>query len=93
MNNYMNGMNTSSGLKLNLQWKSKKVESDEELDTKKLVEILEKDQKAVKESDLEKLSLHFRTKIANARKLKNTDDNTQSFHQLMGDSFYIERHK
>lgn len=83
MNNYMNGMNTSSGLKLNLQWKSKKAESDEELDTKKLVEILEKDQKAVKESDLEKLSLHFRTKIANARKLQNTDDNTQSFHQLM----------
>lgn len=83
MNTYMNAMNTSSGLRLNLQWKSKKAETSDELDTKQLVEILEKDQRVVKESDLEKLSVHFRSKIANARNMQNMDDNNLSFHQLM----------
>ena len=34
MNRYMNAMNSSSGLHLNLQWKSKKAESEEEMDTR-----------------------------------------------------------
>ena len=51
MNRYMNAMNTSSGLHLNLQWKIKKAESEEEMDTRQLVEILQKDVKVVKESD------------------------------------------
>lgn len=83
MNRYMNAMNTSSGLHLNLQWKSKKAESEEEMDTRQLVEILQKDVKVVKESDLKRLSSHFRSKIAAARNLQNIENNTLSFHQLM----------
>ena len=73
MNRYMNAMNTSSGLHLNLQWKSKKTESEEEMDTRQLVEILQKDVKVVKESDLKRLSSHFRSKIAAARNLQNIE--------------------
>ncbi|MEG0507183.1 MAG: TIGR02680 family protein [Longicatena sp.] len=83
MNKYMNTMNTSSGLKLNLQWKNKKGDTEEELDTKQLVELLEKDAGILKDEDLKKLSSHFRSKISKARILQDADDNTQSFHQLM----------
>lgn len=83
MNRYMNAMNTSSGLHLNLQWKSKKAESEDEMDTRQLVDILQKDVKVVKESDLKRLSSHFRSKIAAARNLQNIENNTLSFHQLM----------
>ena len=47
-------MNTSSGLQLQLKWKSKKAINDEELDTQELVELLEKDYYVLKESDRQK---------------------------------------
>ena len=53
------------------------------MDTRQLVEILQKDVKVVKESDLKRLSSHFRSKIAAARNLQNIENNTLSFHQLM----------
>lgn len=83
MNRYMNAMNTSSGLKLNLQWKSHKAENEEEMNSEKLVELLEKDIKILKDSDVKKLSSHFRSKIATARKLAEQEDNHESFHQVM----------
>lgn len=83
MNRYMNAMNTSSGLKLNLQWKSHKTENEEEMNSEKLVELLEKDIKILKDSDVKKLSSHFRSKIATAHKLAEPEDNHESFHQVM----------
>lgn len=38
MNSLMNGMNTSSGLKLSLRWRSKNAEQEDQLDTKELLE-------------------------------------------------------
>lgn len=83
MNRYIDSMNTSSGLVIHLQWKSKKAESEEELDTKQLVDLLEKEPRMLKDADVKKLSTHFRSKIATARKLQSLEDNTLSFHQLM----------
>lgn len=83
MNHYMNDMNTSSGLKLNLKWQNKKAESDEELGTKELVELLEKDVRVLKQNDLQRLSQHFRTKIQNARMRMEDTNNNASFHQVM----------
>lgn len=83
MNRYMDEMNTSSGLKLNLQWKSHKAENDEELNSEKLVELLEKDVKILKESDRKHLSSHFRSKITTARKVAEQQDTHESFHQVM----------
>lgn len=42
MNTLMNGMDTSSGLKLSLRWRSKTAEKEDQLDTRELVELLKK---------------------------------------------------
>ena len=81
--NYMNDMNTSSGLQLSLKWRSKKAVDDQQLDTQKLVELLEIDYHILKESDRKKISNHFRSKISDARKMSQDENTTASFHQLM----------
>ena len=43
MNQLMSSMNTSSGLKLSLKWRSKTAETEEQLDTGELVQLLKKD--------------------------------------------------
>lgn len=83
MNHYMNAMNTSSGLKLNLQWKSRKAETEEEMNSEKLVELLEKDVRILKDTDVKRLSNHFRSKITVARKIAEQQDTHESFHQVM----------
>lgn len=83
MNRYMNAMNTSSTLKLNLKWMSHKAENEDELSSEKLVELLTKDVKLLKESDRNKLSSHFRSKIASATKLAQQEDTKESFHTIM----------
>lgn len=85
MNRYMDLMNTSSTLKLNLQWKSRKAENEDELNSEQLVALLEKDVRILKEADLKRLSNHFRSRIATARKLMETQDLHSSFHQIMRD--------
>lgn len=83
MNQYMKDMNTSSTLKLSLQWKSKKAETEDELSSEALVKLLEKDLQLLKESDFEALSKHFRSKILSARKLSEDPNINLSFHQVM----------
>ena len=83
MEHYMHDMNTSSGLQLGLRWRSKKAMDDDELDTQKLVELLEKDYRILKESDRQKISQHFRSKIASARQMSLDENTSASFHQLI----------
>lgn len=83
MNALMDSMRTSSGLKLSLNWRSKRAEKEEQLDTRQLVELLQKDSEIMREEEVEKLSLHFRSKIAEARKLSNDMNTVQSFHAVM----------
>ena len=83
MNQLMGQMHTSSGLKLNLRWKSKRAESEEQLDTKALVTLLQKDVEIMREEEVEQLSRHFRSKIVEARKLLEHSDSTQTFHAIM----------
>lgn len=80
---YMQSMNTSSGLQLSLKWKSRKAIDDQQMDTQQLVELLEKDYRILKENDRQKISNHFRSKIASARKMSQDESTTASFHQLM----------
>lgn len=86
MNQLMESMNTSSGLKLSLRWRSKTAELEDQLDTKELVELLKKDARLMNEAEFEKLSLHFRSKVAQAR--RNTKESTQaiSFFAIMRDT-------
>ncbi len=82
---YIHDMNTSSGLQLQLKWKSKKAINEDELDSQELVELLEKDYYVLKETDRQKISNHFRKKIETARQMSREDNVTVSFHQLMKD--------
>ena len=76
-------MQTSSGLRLSLKWKSCKAEKEEQLDTKQLVELLEQDAQIMTQEDAGKMSKHFRSKIAEARRRMEEKGNIQSFHAIM----------
>lgn len=83
MNQLMGQMRTSSGLRLSLRWKSRRAEQEEQLDTRALVALLQKDVEIMREEEVEQLSRHFRSKIAEARKLSDNKDSIQSFHGIM----------
>lgn len=83
MNQLMEAMRTSSGLKLSLKWKSKRAEKEEQLDTQVLAELLEQDSEIMKYEDVERMSQHFRSKIEEARKEADENKSFQSFHVIM----------
>lgn len=83
MNRLMGSMNTSSGLKLSLVWKKKTAEEEGQLDTRELVELLKKDAGLMKEEELEQLSLHFQSKVREARRIMEDTGNLRSFHGVM----------
>ncbi len=83
MNALMGAMNTSSGLRLSLRWRSKTAESEDQLDTRELVELLKKDYRLMREEEAEKLSLHFRSKVEEARRRAQDSGGMISFYQVM----------
>lgn len=83
MNALMESMQTSSGLTLSLRWKNRRAEKEEQLDTRILVELLQKDVEIMREEEVEKLSRHFRSKIEEARKISGDVGSVQSFHATM----------
>ncbi len=86
MNSLMNGMNTSSGLKLSLRWRSKTAEQEDQLDTKELVDLLKKDYRLMNEEESARLSAHFRSKVAEARRNARDGAGMVSFYQIMKDT-------
>jgi hypothetical protein len=77
-------MKTSSGLTLSLRWKNKRAEKEEQLDTRELVELLQKDAEIMRPEEAQQLSGHFRSKIEEARKSANDLGNVQqSVHALI----------
>lgn len=83
MNTLMESMQTSSGLKLSLRWKSRRAETEEQLDTNALVELLQKDAEIMRPEEAERLSNHFRSKISEARRISGETGEVQSFHAVM----------
>ncbi len=86
MNALMNSMNTSSGLRLSLRWRSKTAEAEDQLDTKELVELLKKDYRLMSESQAARLSAHFRSKVEEARRQTKDHGGMVSFNQVMRDT-------
>ena len=83
MNTLMNGMDTSSGLKLSLRWRSKTAEKEDQLDTRELVELLKKDYRLMSEEEAARLSAHFRSKVYEARRNARDSAGMISFYQIM----------
>jgi uncharacterized protein (TIGR02680 family) len=86
MNELMAAMNTSSGLRLSLRWRSKTAEQEEQLDTKELVELLKKDYHLMKPEEADKLAGHFRSKVEEARRNARDSEGMISFYQIMKDT-------
>lgn len=63
MNELMESMNTSSSLKLTLKWTAKKAENELQMDTRKLIDIFEKDTEFIRQEDIDNLSKHFSSKV------------------------------
>ena len=53
MNDLMESMKTSSGLKLSLRWKNKRADKEEQMDTKTLVDLLQKDAEIMRPEEVE----------------------------------------
>lgn len=85
MNSLMESMNTSSGLSFSLAWKSRVAESEDQLNTKELVDLLQTDAVLLTEESLSRLTEHFRSKIVLARKEQEDKGSSQSFHATMKD--------
>ena len=86
MNALMGAMNTSSGLKLSLRWRSKTAETEDQLDTRELVELLKKDYRVMREDEAARLSQHFRSKVEEARRNARDSGGMISFYQVMKDT-------
>ena len=85
MNSLMQSMNTSSGLSFSLAWKSRGAQDEEQMDSSDLVEILKKDGALLLDSELERLSAHFRSKIDQVRRSIEESGQHQTFHSIMKD--------
>lgn len=83
MNLLMESMNTSSGLSFSLSWKNKSAETEEQLDTRELVQLLKKDGNLLTENEIDKLSTHFRSKIEEARRRIEEKEASTTFHSIM----------
>ncbi|MDF2700407.1 MAG: putative chromosome segregation ATPase [Haloplasmataceae bacterium] len=83
MNKLMESMNTSSGLSFSLKWSSKKAESEDQIDSSELIELLKLDGHLMKQDDIEKLSAHFRSKLSEARRISQDNSDHKSFHVII----------
>ncbi len=67
MNDLMAKSETSSALRFRLEWKPLAGDSEKELDTSELVDLLHCDPGLMKDEDMKKLEEHFSTRIKKAR--------------------------
>jgi hypothetical protein len=63
MNRLMAERNTSSGLKLQLQWVPKAAQSEKEMNAEQLVDLLRRDARLLREDEIEQMIQHFRSRI------------------------------
>ena len=77
MSDLMQMLVTSMGLTFSLEWKAKKAQGEQELDTAQLVLLLSKDKALLTPEDSKRVSEHFRAKVKKAR--QNAEDQERMF--------------
>lgn len=85
MNRLMAQRDTSSGLTFYLQWKPKTAESEEQLDTRELVDILRTDANILRMEDFNRVTEHFRSQVDRAKRMLDDGAYGQTFHQIIRD--------
>lgn len=81
----MASLKTSMGLKFRLDWKAKKAEDTNELDTAQLVLLLNKDRALVTREDSQRVSAHFRARVKKARQEAVLQNQMTSYADLIRD--------
>lgn len=81
----MAASDSSSGLSFSIKWKPRTAETEEELDTKELVELLRRDSRLLKEEDMEHVIEHFRSKIQRAKELVDVKGEGNTLLQVLKD--------
>lgn len=83
MKHLMESRDTSSGLSFSIKWKPRTADSETEMDTVDLVHLLRQDPKLLREEDLEKITTHFRSKIAKAKEMMGDSSELQTLLQVL----------
>lgn len=76
MNKLMEDRNTSSGLRLRLEWAAKPAPADNQMDTSQLVELLKRDSHRLRDEEIDQIIGHFRSQIGYAK--QNAQDEQES---------------
>ena len=79
----MESRDSSSGLKFSIKWQPRTADSEQELDTKELVDMLKQDARLLKEEDMERISAHFRSKIEGAKRWMEEKGEGQTLLQVL----------
>ncbi|WP_243300394.1 TIGR02680 family protein [Bacillus litorisediminis] len=74
INKLMSERQTSSGLQLSIEWKPKEAKELDELKTSELISLLQRDPDTLKDSDYNKLTKHFTSKIQYAKDIYEEDE-------------------
>lgn len=83
MNILMEKRDTSSGLNFSIKWRPRTAETEEEMDTKELVDLLRMNANLLKAEDLQRVTNHFRSKIDRAREMMEERGQGDTLHQVM----------
>lgn len=83
MDKIMASRDNSSGLIFSISWKPLSAESEQELDTKDLVQLLQRNSKFLSEEDLNRITRHFQSRIAKAKELIQLRNEGSTLHQVL----------
>ncbi|TFJ94288.1 TIGR02680 family protein [Lentibacillus salicampi] len=85
MNKLMTNSDSSSGLSFSIKWKPRTAETEAEMDTKELVDLLRRDARLLKEEDINQVIEHFRSKIERAKELVEVKGEGNTLLQVLKD--------
>ena len=83
MDKIMESRDNSSGLTFSIAWKPLTAESEQELDTKDLVKLLQRNSKFLNEDDLNRITKHFQSRIEKAKELIQLRNEGTTLHQVL----------
>lgn len=79
----MDERDTSSGLKFDLRWRPRTAESEDEMDTRDLVDLLRANPNLLKDEDMMRVVRHFRSKINRAKEILADRGHGETLHQVI----------
>lgn len=85
MNKLMINSDSSSGLSFSIKWKPRTAETETELDTRELVDLLRRDARLLKEENINQVINHFRSKIERAKELVEVKGEGNTLLQVLKD--------